>query len=98
MRKLVYLHHRPEKSSWFLALTDSSELMAVVNNRVNVVCFGHTGGTMKDQEPPQARMMYAEQRRFGVPYLLNANASRYKKMFYEITLDKSDLRVDLKEV
>ena len=98
MRKLVYLHHRPEECQWFLALTDSNDLMAVVNNRVDVLCFGHSGSTMKEQEPPQARMMYAARRQFGVPYLLNANASRYRKMFYEITVDKSDLKVDLKTI
>ncbi len=98
MRKLVYLHHRPEPCEWYLALTDTSDLMAVVNNRVDALCFGHSGSTMKDQEPPQARMMYAARRKYGVPYLLNANASRYRKMFYEITVDKSELKVDLKEI
>lgn len=96
LKKLVYLHHRPEHCSWFLELTDSSELMSILNNRVDIICFGHSGGSKKDQEPPQARLMTAAKRKYGVPYLLNANTSKDIQKFYEITINGQNVKVELK--
>ena len=95
--KLVYLHHRPQKCLWFLEMVDAEDFMAVVNqNNVSVVAFGHSGGTMKDEEPPQARIMNIIEKRFGVRYLLNANSSVAAQKYYEIVVDKGNVSVTIK--
>lgn len=95
--KLVYLHHRPQKCLWFLEMVDAEDFMAVVNrNNVSVVAFGHSGGTMKGEEPPQARIMNIIEKKFGVKYLLNANSSVAAQKYYEITVDKGTVAVAIK--
>lgn len=92
--KLVYLHHRPQRCSWFLELVDSEELMAVVNNRVQLVAFGHSG---RDKEPPEARVMEVRPvRPYGVAYLLNANSCVDSGHYYEILIDGPHIAVHLR--
>ncbi|HEX2571320.1 MAG TPA: metallophosphoesterase [Polyangia bacterium] len=94
--KLVYLHHRPQRCGWFLELTDSEELMAVVHNRAQVLAFGHSGGAEGAKEPPQAREMHTAPRPFGVKYLLNANSCVETQKFYEIACEGEDVSVTLR--
>ncbi len=96
MPRLVYLHHRPQPCNIFLALRDYEDFMAVVQNRVDVVCFGHTGGDMQAKEPTAARVMTVEPRPFGVKYLLNANSSVEARKYYEIAFDGTAVKVAVK--
>jgi predicted MPP superfamily phosphohydrolase len=98
MKKLIYLHHRPQKCTWYLELTDSEDLMAVLNNRADIVCFGHSGGSMSVTEPEQTQAMLAKKKRFGVPFLLNAASSVKMEMFYEIVVDGSYMSVETKTI
>lgn len=95
MYKLVYLHHRPQNyNDWFYELLDAEDLMAILHqNGVDVVAFGHTGGSMGESEPPQARTMRVFVKKFGVKYLLNANTSVEAQKFNEITFDGDILSV-----
>lgn len=91
--KLVYLHHRPQRCSWFLELVDSEDLMAVVHNRVQVLAFGHDG---RGDEPDQARMMHIlPPRPYGVSYFLNANSAVRSRRYYEILFDDGKVSVNL---
>lgn len=87
MYKLIYLHHRPRRcNDWFYELADAEDLMDILTqNGVDVVAFGHTGGSMCEDEPPQARTMRVFVKKFGVKYLLNANTSVEAQKFNEIT-------------
>lgn len=91
--KLVYLHHRPLRCSWFLELVDSEDLMAVVHNRVHVLAFGHSG---RMREPPDVRVMRLMPRRpYGVGYLLNANSSVDAGRYFEVIITGGDVTVAL---
>jgi hypothetical protein len=63
-------------------------------NDVDVVAFGHTGGSMCESEPPQARTMRVFVKKFGVKYLLNANTSVEAQKFNEIIFDGDILSVN----
>lgn len=93
--KLVYLHHRPQHCSWFLALVDSEDLMAVVHNRVHVLAFGHDGRT---EESDEARMMKIISRPYGVNYLLNANSSVRDQRCYKIVCNGDKVTVEVLSV
>ena len=95
MYKLVYLHHRPQKcNDWFFELLDAEDLMAILNQSgVDVVAFGHTGGSLGESEPPQARTVRVFVRKFGVKYLLNANTSVDAQKFNEIIFDGDNISV-----
>jgi 3',5'-cyclic AMP phosphodiesterase CpdA len=95
--KFVYLHHRPQKCIWFLEMVDAEDFMAVMNqNNVSVVAFGHSGGTMRPEEPPQARIMNIIKKEYGVKYLLNANSSVDAQKYYEIVVDNGEVSVSIK--
>lgn len=94
--KLVYLHHRPQPCSVFMALTDFEDLMAVAHNRVDVVCFGHSAGDLRSEEGTAARVMAIRERPFGVRYLLNANSSVGARKYFQITFDKGKVGVVIK--
>ena len=96
MFKLVYLHHRPQRcNDWFMELVDSEDFMAVLNqNGVDVVAFGHTGGSMRENEPPQARVVKVFVRKFGVKYLLNGNTSVDAQKFNEMIFAGDRLSVN----
>ncbi len=95
MHKLIYLHHRPLKcNDWFMELVDAEDLMAILNQSgVDVIAFGHTGGNMFENEPPQARTVRVFVRKFGVKYLSNANASVDAQKFNEIIFDGGNISV-----
>ncbi|MEW5734197.1 MAG: metallophosphoesterase [Thermodesulfobacteriota bacterium] len=90
--KLVYLHHRPQPCSVFLALNDYEDLMSVVHNRVDVLCFGHSGGDLQKDESTAARVMAVREKPYGVRYLLNANSSVAARKYFEITFDQGKLK------
>ena len=93
--KLVYLHHRPLKChDWFLELVDAEDLMAILHQQgVTVAAFGHTGGSLQEHEPPQARIVRVLVRTYGVPYLLNANQSVAAQKFNEMVFDGQQITV-----
>jgi len=91
--KIVFLHHRPQKDWWFFVLTDSEDMMAILSqNRVAIVAFGHSGGDMRSEEPPQARIMNVIVKRYGIKYLLNANSSVSAGRCYEITIEGKNVK------
>jgi hypothetical protein len=100
--KMVYMHHRPEKCSWFLELIDAEKLLSVLGDRVDILAYGHTGGDMKKPETPVIPMgnpvdgtlrQKIEPRPSGVKYMLEANTSVESQGFYEIIFDGTDLEV-----
>lgn len=94
--KLVYLHHRPQPLSIFMALNDYEDLMAVLHNRADLLCFGHSGGDLEKEEPTAARVMVVRERPFGVRWMLNANSSVRARKYFLITVDKGKLSVTMK--
>ena len=76
--KMVYHHHRPLLSSCvsdeFMKMNDGYELMAICHNRVDVIAFGHTGGSEKGNEHSNAHLMNVQKCEYGVRYLSNANS------------------------
>lgn len=95
--KLVYLHHRPQKCSWFLELVDAEDLMAVINqNNVSIMAFGHSGGSMKAEESHQAQIMNIIRKQYGVRYFLNANSCVDAQKYYEICVSGGNVAVAIR--
>lgn len=94
--KIVYLHHIPHRQvhEFGMSLTDYKELMAIVENRVDALAFGHDGA-MRDPNkrrtthaPHAARPMRVRRAGYrGIKYYLDANACIEGQSCYHITVE-----------
>jgi calcineurin-like phosphoesterase family protein len=90
--KLVYLHHRPHENDWFLAMKDAKEFMDIIlKHKVSIVAFGHSGNVMIVDSASQELNVIKE--KTGTTYMLDANGSVNQRKYYEIIVDKSDVRI-----
>jgi len=104
--KIVYLHHIPHRRAEGIgmSLTDYKELMAVVQERVDALAFGHEGA-MKDPSKkrawhvsPPARPMRIRRAAYrGIKYYLDANSSVQDKSCYRITVEGGTVTASLLE-
>lgn len=94
--KLLFLHHVPNKDMGpGMTLRDWQELMAVVNAKVDVLAFGHTGSVMQPDRrgksillsPAPSRPMQSRRVVVGTKrvWVLDANSSVAEQACYVIT-------------
>lgn len=94
--KIVYLHHIPHRRAhdFGMSLTDYKELMAIVENKVDALAFGHEGA-MRDPTKKRtthaahsARPMRVRRAGYrGIKYYLDANACIEGQSCYHITVE-----------
>ena len=95
MARLVYLHHRPQRCSWFMDLADAEDLLAIAHNRVELLAFGHSGGAMANGQEDPADAMNVIRRDFGVRYFLNADRCVALQRYHEIRIQGREVSVRL---
>jgi predicted MPP superfamily phosphohydrolase len=90
-KKVVYLHHHPFDFKFGMQLKDRKELKKVIENRIDVILFGHY-----HNNPASAGRIFHGA--WGIPRCYNAGSSTHKnddKGFQRvIDLSSSDPRVD----
>jgi len=100
--KVLFLHHIPIKHARFpnvMTLTDWEALMRTINDRIEVIAFGHQGYEEDNGAWLKAsRTMYASERPSskGKRFLLDANSSVYEQSCYLVTFDRDTVSAEIK--
>jgi len=100
--KILFLHHIPIKHARFpnvMTLTDWEALMRTIDDRVEVIAFGHQGYEEDNGAWLKAsRTMYAAERASvkGKRFLLDANSSVDEQSCYLVTLDRDAISAEIK--
>ncbi len=99
--KILFLHHIPIKHARFpnvMTLTDWEALMRTIDDRVEVIAFGHQGYEEDNGAWLKAsRNMYAAERASakGKRFLLDANSSVYEQSCYLVTFDRDTVSAEI---
>ena len=102
--KIVCLHHIPHRRArdFGMSLNDYKELMAIVEERVDALAFGHEGAirdpNRKRPAPPPHSVRPMRVRRAGyrgIKYYLDANACIEEQSCYHITVEGTDVTARL---
>jgi 3',5'-cyclic AMP phosphodiesterase CpdA len=95
--KLVYMHHRPGKfDKWVLEMNDTEEFMKIIAiHDVAVLAFGHSGNNNMDVASMDEELSVLREND-GKTFILNANGSRKKFQYFEITVDGGNVNVQVK--